>query len=157
MNYSEMDTAYCSIGRTVDEIGESWILLIVREVTMGVRRFSDIQEHIGISRSVLAKRIDHLVAEGILESRVYRSEGHRRRNEYVLTEKGSALYTILIALRDYGDRYLAPPEGPSSFTLHKDCGAEVRAILVCDAGHVVNGSGEVEGVRGPGSKLLSAA
>src|ERR1019366_10354701 len=79
----------CSIARTLDVIGESWTPLILRDVAYGVRRFGEIQEDLGISANVLADRLEALVGEGILETRVYQERP--RRSEYVLSEKGSEL------------------------------------------------------------------
>ena len=58
----------CSIARALDAAGEWWSPLIVRDVAYGVRRFRELQEDLGISASVLADRLDALVAEGILET-----------------------------------------------------------------------------------------
>ena len=107
----------------------------------GVRRFKDIQDHLGISRSVLSDRLDMLEDNGILESRSYQEPGQRRRSEYHLTQKGRDLYPAITALRQWGDKYLADPEGPSTLISHRGCGAPVHAQLVCDAGHVVEPGG----------------
>ena len=64
-------------------------MLILREVVWGVRRFSDMQAHMGVSKSVLSDRLDHLVEHGVLERRDYQEPGQRKRFEYHLTEKGA--------------------------------------------------------------------
>jgi DNA-binding HxlR family transcriptional regulator len=137
MDYLAMDTSNCSLGRTVEMVGQPWVVLILREVVQGVHRFSDMQEHLGVSRSVLSGRLDHLVDNGVLERRDYQEPGQRRRCEYHLTEKGGDLYPVLAALRQWGDKYLAGPEGPSVHVLHRDCGAPIRVALLCEAGHEV--------------------
>ena len=104
-------------------VGQPWVVLILREVVWGVRRFSEMQEHMGVSKSVLSARLDHLVEHGVLERRDYQEPGQRRRFEYHLTEKGKDLYPVLSALRQWGDKYLAGPEGPSSLITHEGCGA----------------------------------
>ena len=90
------------------------MVLILRDVVRGVRRFSDLQAHLGVSRSVLSDRLEHMVEHGILELRDYQEPGRRRRSEYHLTEMGNDLYPALTALRAWGDKYLAGPEGPST-------------------------------------------
>ncbi|WP_431968083.1 winged helix-turn-helix transcriptional regulator [Actinacidiphila sp. bgisy160] len=152
MEYLDQDTSNCSVGRAVGLIGQSWVLLILREVTRGVRRFSDIQDHLGVSRSVLADRLGGLVAQGLLELRTYQEPGARRRSEYVLTEKGRDLYPLLTSLRQWGDKYLADPEGPALLATHHHCGATVRARLVCDVGHVIGAPEEVDRSPGPSAR-----
>jgi DNA-binding HxlR family transcriptional regulator len=93
----------CSIARTLDVAGEWWTPLILRDVAYGVRRFGEIQEDLGISANVLSDRLDGLVAEGILERRVYRERP--QRHEYRLTEKGVELIPALLALMQWGDRW----------------------------------------------------
>jgi DNA-binding HxlR family transcriptional regulator len=156
MEYLDVDTSNCSVGRAVGLVGQSWVVLILREVSQGLRRFKDIQDHLGVSRSVLSERLDMLVENGILERREYQEPGQRRRSEYQLTQKGRDLYPVVTALRQWGDKYLADPEGPSSVILHRDCGAPVHAKLVCDAGHVIQPE-QIERRLGPSGRLRTAA
>jgi DNA-binding HxlR family transcriptional regulator len=122
----------------------------------GVHRFSDMQDHMGVSKSVLSSRLDHLVTHGVLERRDYQEPGQRKRFEYHLTEKGADLYPVLTALRQWGDKYLAGPEGPSIVVAHEGCGAPVRARLMCDEGHEVSVH-ELERLPGPGLRLREPA
>jgi DNA-binding HxlR family transcriptional regulator len=155
MDYLATDTSNCSLGRTVELVGQPWVVLILREVVWGVRRFSDMQAHMGVSKSVLSDRLDHLVEHGVLERREYRQPGQRTRSEYHLTEKGKDLYPVLSALRQWGDKYLAGPEGPSMVVKHKDCGARVHVKLMCEEGHEVPVD-ELERRPGPGMRLRAA-
>jgi DNA-binding HxlR family transcriptional regulator len=156
MEYLEQDTSNCSVGRTVDIVGAPWVLLIVREVLRGVRRFAEMQDHLGVSRSVLTDRLDHLVSTGVLERRAYREPGQRERAEYALTQKGLDLYPVLTALRDWGDKYVADPEGPAMNATHRDCGAPVHVALVCEQGHRIDGPDDVERYPGPSARRRSA-
>lgn len=156
MDYLQTDTSNCSLGRTVELVGEPWVMLILREIVQGVHRFSDMQAHMGVSKSVLSARLEHLVENGILERRDYREPGQRRRCSYHLTEKGRDLYPVLAALRQWGDKHLAGPEGPALLVTHAGCGAPVQSALVCDHGHRV-GLGEIERRPGPGARVRSAA
>lgn len=153
MDYLDVDTSNCSLGRAVELVGQPWVMLILREITAGVRRFSDMHAHMGVSRSVLADRLDHLVRHGVLERREYREPGQRHRHEYHLTAKGKDLYPVLTALRQWGDRYLADPEGPMTLVTHRGCGASVQARLVCEEGHVL-GVDDLERRLGPGARVL---
>jgi DNA-binding HxlR family transcriptional regulator len=94
----------CSIARALEVVGERWTLLIVRDAFLGLRRFDEFQESLGIARNVLASRLARLVEEGILE-RVRYSE-RPERFEYRLTPKGRDLHVALAALRQWGDAYL---------------------------------------------------
>jgi DNA-binding HxlR family transcriptional regulator len=97
----------CSIARALEQIGEWWTFLIVREALMGTRRFDQFQCNLGIARNILAARLKKLVARGILE----RSPGpdNARRVEYRMTGKGRALFPVLMALREWGDRWVVGP------------------------------------------------
>jgi DNA-binding HxlR family transcriptional regulator len=152
MDYLHIDTSNCSLGRAVELVGQPWVMLILREVVQGIHRFSDMHAHTGVSKSVLSGRLDALVASGILELRDYQEPGQRRRYEYHLTEKGEDLYPVLAALRQWGDKYLADPEGPMTLVEHRGCGAPVHAVLMCDAGHPVP-LDEIERRPGPGARL----
>src|SRR5919197_2064894 len=94
----------CSIARALEVVGERWTLLIVRDAFLGLRRFEQFQESLGIARNVLTDRLNRLVEEGILE-RVRYSE-RPERFEYRLTQKGRDLHLALAGLRQWGDRYL---------------------------------------------------
>jgi DNA-binding HxlR family transcriptional regulator len=155
MDYMDVDTSNCSLGRTVELVGQPWVVLILREIVWGVRRFSDMQAHMGVSKSVLSDRLDHLVQHGVLERRDYQEPGQRKRFEYHLTEKGADLYPVLSALRQWGDKYLAGPEGPSMVVSHADCGAPVRVKLMCDEGHEVPVD-QLERRPGPGARMRTA-
>ena len=84
--------------------------MILRQAFSRVRRFDEFQRHLGISRSLLSDRLGRLVEAGILERRPYKDE-IRTREEYRLTQKGLDLYPALMALREWGDRYMAE-DGP---------------------------------------------
>jgi DNA-binding HxlR family transcriptional regulator len=133
MDWLEMSTANCSIQRTLSVIGDKWTLLIVRDAANGVRRFDDFHRHVGLSEPVLARRLRKLVDAGILEISPYRMPAQRTRPEYRMTAKGWDLYPVLVAIMQWGDKYLADPDGPPIRILHADCGAPVRAVVECSA------------------------
>ncbi len=139
----------CSVAQTLEVVGEWWTMLIVRDAFLGVRRFDELQERTGISRNVLSARLDHLVVHGVLERRRY----HDRppRHEYVLTAKGRDLWPVLVAMREWGDRWMAP-DGPPVELVHEPCGHVTTTRLVCDhcGGHLASRS--VRPVPGPGAR-----
>ena len=145
----------CSIGRTLELIGEKWSLLVLREVFSGVRRFDDLQRRIGAPRQVLSARLATLVAAGVLRRHPYQDPGRRTRYEYRLTAAGMDLYPVLVGLLRWGDRYLDQPTGGPSLELsHRDCGEPVDLAVRCRAGHELGSLREVRPVPGPGARLL---
>ena len=145
MSESLWDRSRCSVAGTLSVVGEKWSLLVLREAFFGVRRFADFQRVLGAPRAVLTDRLATLVEEGILRRVPYQDEGERQRHEYRLTQKGIDLYPTLVALMQWGDRYLSDGDVPVELE-HRDCGASVRLALVCNAGHEVSGAREVRPV-----------
>jgi DNA-binding HxlR family transcriptional regulator len=137
----------CSIARALEVVGERWTLLIVRDVFLGLRRFDQLQESLGIARNVLTDRLNRLVEEGILE-RVLYSE-RPERFEYRLTNKGRELNIALTALRQWGDKHLS--EKPPRVLRRKADKKPVVAALVPKGTDVLRPE-EVETVPGPGLK-----
>src|SRR4051794_20470687 len=132
----------CSIATTLDVISTRSAFLILREAFYGTTRFDDFAERVGISESVAAARLRELVEEGLLEREAYREPGQRTRHQYRLTPKGADLLPALVALMQWGDRWLADDAGPVGLR-HRDCGERVGAELRCAADHHVD-SGELE-------------
>ena len=100
-------SAKCPMARSVDVIGDWGSLLILREAFGGTTRFDDFQKKLDISRNLLTARLKKLVARGIFKRRPIAEEA--RRHEYVLTEMGEDLLPMIIALRQWGDRWLFRP------------------------------------------------
>ncbi|SDB90947.1 winged helix-turn-helix transcriptional regulator [Paraburkholderia lycopersici] len=94
----------CPVARSVDVIGDRWSLLVLRDVFDGIHRFGDIQRNLGVARNILSDRLGHLVEEGILATRPA-SDGTAYQ-EYVLTAKGEHLFPVVVALQQWGERYL---------------------------------------------------
>ncbi len=100
----------CSVARTVDLLGDAWMILILRDAFYGVRRFEDFQSQLGIGRNVLTQRLRALVEAGILRREAYQERPVR--HEYRLTERGRALFDVVLALMRFGDDWLAPDGAP---------------------------------------------
>lgn len=136
-------------------LGEKWTVVVLREVFNGVRRFEDMRERTGIPRQVLTNRLAMLVGQGVLHRVPYREPGARSRDEYRLTDKGFDLYPVLVAVREWGDRYLADPGGSPIEFIHRDCGADVRSYLRCENGHEVDNPRDVLPQPGPGARRFA--
>jgi DNA-binding HxlR family transcriptional regulator len=124
--FGDMD---CSIARTLEVAGEPWSPLIIRDIWVGVTRFDELQRDLGISRKVLAERLKWLVAQGVLEQRVYSERP--LRHEYLLTQKGSELADLLLAIMAWGDRWTGGDAGPPVLLRHQRCGELTHAELRC--------------------------
>lgn len=99
-----MNKEPCPVARGVDLIGDRWSLLIVRDAFDGTRRFGDFQRSLGVARNILTDRLRKLVEGGILEMQGA-SDGTAYQ-EYVLTAKGQSLFTVVVALRQWGEQHL---------------------------------------------------
>src|SRR5579875_2448531 len=132
----------CTIARALEVIPTRSAFLILREAFYGTTRFDDFARRVGISEPVTAARLRELVENGLLEREDYREPGQRTRQRYRLTEKGADLFPALVALMQWGDRWLDEDGGPLALT-HSGCGEPVAVELRCAAGHVVE-SGDVD-------------
>jgi len=141
----------CSIARALEVVGERWTLLIIRDAVLGLRRFDQFQESLGIARNVLTDRLNRLVEEGILD-RVRYSE-RPERYEYRLTTKGRDLAVTLAGLRQWGDKYLSekPPRITRRITRRRSDKRPVIAAFVPKGADVVR-EDELEIVPSPGLK-----
>lgn len=136
MRFEALADEPCSILRPLALLGDRWTLVVLRQAFTGVRRFEHFQSTLGLSRALLTERLTRLVDAGILERRAYR-DSQRTRHEYRLTAKGLDLYPVLMALRAWGDKYLAP-DGPFVDYSHRSCGGSVDVHLLCaDCGEEV--------------------
>jgi DNA-binding HxlR family transcriptional regulator len=104
MKEDRFDPLNGSIAHVLDILGEGWSMLIIREAFFGVRRFEEFQRHLGIARNILTTRLKKLCDNEILE-RVPIKQG-AKRHEYLLTHKGKELMPMLIALTQWGDKWV---------------------------------------------------
>jgi DNA-binding HxlR family transcriptional regulator len=118
----------CSIARTVDMLGDWWTPLVVRQAFLGARKFDEFQTGLGIPRNVLAERLRSLVDQGVFERRQYTDRPPR--HEYRLTEKGIGLFGVIVAMMQWGDRWLDWPEGPPIHLVDRQTGEPVEPVLV---------------------------
>jgi DNA-binding HxlR family transcriptional regulator len=129
MPRANLSAVSCSIARSIDLIGDAWTLLILRDVFAGITRFDALARDLGVSRKVLAARLDELVGHGLLRTEPYSERPPR--HDYVPTEKGADLYPVVLALLAWGDRWTARPEGPPALIRHDSCGAHATPVVTC--------------------------
>jgi DNA-binding HxlR family transcriptional regulator len=156
MQRASFQNMHCSVAHSLEVIGERWTLLIVRDAFLGVTRFEDFTERLGIARNILNQRLTHLVDTGIFEKVQY-SE-HPPRSEYKLTDKGRDLWHVITAMRQWGDRWAAP-EGPPLEVVHKACGHVTHVVPSCAMCGAPLTARDVRAVEGPGARedLLTVA
>ncbi len=126
----------CTIAQALDVIPTRSAFLILREAFYGTSRFDEFAQRVGISEPVTAARLRELVENGLLEREDYQEPGQRTRQRYKLTDKGADLFPALVALMQWGDRWLDDRGGPVELR-HRDCGEPVAVELKCAAGHTV--------------------
>ena len=143
----------CSIARSLEVVGERWTLLIVRDAVVGLTRFDEFQESLGIASNVLTNRLKLLCEEGVLER--VGDEERPGRPKYVLTDKGRELAPALLVLMKWGDRHYPTPGGPPRLTLHAGCGGNVGADFRCDRCGQRAAPGEIELPVGPGAPIAA--
>lgn len=106
------DTQDCSAARALEIVGERWSLLILRDAMFrGYTRYSQFHRSLGIATNVLATRLEDFVAAGLMEHR--QPTGPGEQSEYVLTRKGLELKPVIVALTEWGDRWVRA--GPVEF------------------------------------------
>ena len=136
MKRKPLNDAPCCIARSLDQIGEWWSLLIVRDILlMGHRRFGELLESLGCARNMLSARLKRLVACGILTT-APAADGSAYQ-EYRLTEKGRDLYLTLIALRQWGARWNSRPGEIMPPLVDRHTGQEVSLQLRTADGRAV--------------------
>jgi DNA-binding HxlR family transcriptional regulator len=122
----------CPIARSLEIVGERWTLLIVRDAFYGARRFSDLHNHLGIPKAVLADRLAFLVTEGVLTKEV---------NEYQLTAKGMQLWPLIWSMITWGKENVL--DKPTRTYRHAECGGMIGRDRVCQRCDQVPSVGEL--------------
>ncbi|MCB0970893.1 MAG: helix-turn-helix transcriptional regulator [Acidimicrobiales bacterium] len=153
MKRASFDDLTCSVAQALEIVGEWWTPLILRDAFMGITRFGDFQERLGIARNVLATRLDALVAHDVLKKVPY--QDNPVRFDYKLTAKGRDLWLVVAALREWGDRWEAP-DGPPVEMVHQTCGKVTHVVPCCSECGEELSPFELRPVRGPGATGRSA-
>lgn len=121
----------CPIARSLDVVGDPWLMLILRDSLMGVRRYDDYRRSLGIADNILSKRLATMVEAGLLAKAPYKDQG-RTRHEYVLTEAGAELLPVVHALLLWGEKHTESPQDAPLQILHDPCGQFSSSADRCD-------------------------
>lgn len=123
---TRFESAECPVARSLDAIGDGWSLLIIRDAFDGIRRFGGFQRSLGMAKNILSTRLRSLVAHGIFEV-VPASDGSAYQ-EYVLTNKGRGLFTVIIGLRQWGEGFFYREGEAHSVMVDHEHGKPLRAL-----------------------------
>jgi DNA-binding HxlR family transcriptional regulator len=127
-SFAEM---HCSLAQSLEVMGDWWTPLILRDLYLGLDRFDQLVTDLGISRNLLTDRLARLVDAGVVTRTPYQESPVRYA--YSLTEAGSELIPVLIALTAWGDRWVTPDGGPPIAFTHDTCGHPTTATITCSA------------------------
>lgn len=142
MRWDELGEANCPVARAMSVIGDRWTVLILRDCLFGVTRFDQFHERLGCSRMIVAKRLAHLVEEGVLEATPY--QGKPVRHDYRLTDAGRALGGVLLMMSEWGETWRPKAGVPRLNRRHRACGHAFRPVVACSECHQPVASGDVE-------------
>lgn len=124
---------YCPIARALDSVGDRWALLIVRELTGGPRRYTDLHTDLpGVSTDILAARLRDLENDGVVARRTLPAPAAAR--VYELTPRGRRLLPVLTALGDWGADDFDEPRPTDSTRAHWSALPLLRALRTIDFG-----------------------
>lgn len=128
MKWNALQHEACPVARGLSVIGDRWTMLVIRECFLGIRRFDQMQKRLQITRHVLADRLRKLETEGVLRRQAYQERPVRY--EYRLTDKGKALYPVLVTLIDWANANLPVAGGSSVRLLSRDSDAPIEPKLM---------------------------
>lgn len=131
MSKKRFENDPCSVARALDDVGDWWSLLIVRQAMYGTRRFVDFQKELGIARNILGARLSKLVDNQVLKKVDVGESG--QRYEYRLTAKGRDLFTVLVALRQWGDRWNRAEDDPPLRLVDRRLKQPLQPVKALDA------------------------
>lgn len=130
---SDWSDEFCPIRRSLDVLGDPWVLVIVRDALHGRGRFDQLRKSLGISEAVLSRRLRAMVDAGLLARADY-TDGVRTRRGYVATAAAADLLPVLQQLAIWGEKHTATPAGGGHMAMvHEACGNETTRGETCSA------------------------
>jgi DNA-binding HxlR family transcriptional regulator len=109
--------------QTMSVLGNSWGFALLVAAFVGMSRFTDFQTQLAAPPGSIADRLSILVSNGVMAM---------ADNRYRLTEKGRALFPVLISALQWAQRWFHAPEGPAVVLTHAACGGRFTAVMTCD-------------------------
>lgn len=154
---ADLSDTFCPVGRAAELVGDRAVLLILRDMFFGVRRFEAFQANTGLGPQILAARLKQMKQAGVIERHPYQQRPIRY--EYRLTDKGKDLFDILYAMRNWAERwsYDDGDDSPAMRYIHRDCGADVGLATTCPGCGEALGYGSLKGEMSDALKAERAA
>ena len=115
------------MGRTLERVGDTWSLMILRDAFQGLSKFDQFEKSLGMAPNILTQRLAALVEAGFLVRRPY--QDRPVRHEYLLTALGRDFAPVLTALAAFGNRHFAV-EGIASQMVEAATGLPADPVLV---------------------------
>jgi DNA-binding HxlR family transcriptional regulator len=143
----------CPIAASLNQLGDAWTLLIVREANRGVSRFSDFRKNTGIAKNLLAQRLTQMVDHGIFEKHDVGNLG--TRFEYRLTVKGKALAPMMATIIQWGNEWVFGLGNEPVKMVSRKTGAAITSVLPAGSNGTVFEWDDVAVTRGPKTKRNS--
>ncbi len=110
MSSTKFKRSPCAIANMLDIVGDSWTLLIIRDLYFGKTTYTELQSSLeNIPTNILAQRLKNLIAQGLIRKQAYQERPVRYG--YYLTQKGQDLSGVLKAMLVWGNKYI-----PNTFT-----------------------------------------
>jgi DNA-binding HxlR family transcriptional regulator len=129
MRSKSFDGMACSIAGVLKAIGDRWAMLILRDLSLGLRRYEDLRRSTGVTNATLSDRLKHLEDNELIERRRYQI--NPERHEYVLTRKGRDTILLLQALAQVGDKWaISGDAGPPLEFVNRKSGSAVKLAMV---------------------------
>lgn len=130
---ADLSDTFCPVGRSAELLGDRAVLLILRDLFFGRRRFEAIAANTGLGPQLVSARLKLLEKQGVVERHAYQERP--LRHEYRLTAKGKGLFDVLYAMRNWAERWAYEADetgpGPAMRYTHRSCGADVGTSTVC--------------------------
>src|ERR1700761_7133559 len=117
----------CSISRAIEKIGDSWSLLILRDLGQGLAHFDEFQKNLLIAPGVLSKRLSALVEGGLVRKELYQDNPPRAK--YVLTKAGEDFLPVLAMIMAWGNKH-SSPDGIDTDLVDKTTLKRVTPVVV---------------------------
>jgi len=114
----------------IDVLGDRWTYLVVIATFYGICRFSELSQTLGIATNILSDRLTRLLDAQILQHKT--SDQHEDVHEYALTEKGSDLFSVIVALMQWGERWFRGSHETRLTVRHRLCGSRLKARINCN-------------------------
>lgn len=138
---TSLKDAACPIARSMEAIGDCWSMLIIRDAMLGKKRFGEFQKSLGVAKNILTVRLRTLVEDGILT--LAQSADGSAYQDYVLTDKGRAVFPIMVALREWAEDHAFKPGEETNILVDRQTGQRVGKLELHAADGRLLGYGDI--------------